>query len=56
MGKKRFVDSNKREERAIEKVMASAGISKGRAIAILKSKEVLKQKKGNKGLLVKKNK
>ena len=54
--RKRFVDSDSREERAISKVMASAGVSKGRAIAILKSKGTLKQKKGKRGLLISRKK
>lgn len=53
---KKFVDNDKREEKVIDKVMASSGVKKGNAIAILKSKGVLKQKKGKKGLLVKKKK
>ena len=54
--RKKFVDSDKREEKVIGKVMASAGVPKGRAIAILKSKGVLKQKKGKRGLLISKKK
>jgi hypothetical protein len=53
---KGFSDNDVKEERAISKVMASANVSKGRAIAILKSKGVLKQKKGKRGLLIKKKK
>lgn len=52
----KHVDNDKREERAIKKVMVSSNVPKGRAIAILKSKGVLKQKKGERGLLIKKKK
>jgi len=52
--KSRYSDNDKREEKVIGKVMASAKVPKGRAIAILKSKGVLKQKKGKRGLLIKK--
>ena len=51
---KNFSDNDKREEKLIKKVQGSSGVSKGSAIAILKSKGVLKQKKGKRGLLVKK--
>lgn len=51
--KKKYTDNNKREEKTINKVMSRSGVSKGSAIAILKSKGVLKQKKGAKGLLIK---
>jgi hypothetical protein len=52
--KKKFVDSDTQEDKLIKKVMASGKVRKGAAIAILKSKGVLKQKKGEKGLMVKK--
>ena len=52
----RYKDNDKREEKTIKKVQKSSGVSKGSAIAILKSKGVLKQKKGKKGLLIKKKK
>lgn len=48
----RYVNNDKREDRVIGKVQASAKVPKGRAIAILKSKGVLKQKKGKRGLLI----
>ena len=51
---KKFASNDAKEERTIKKVMASAKVPKGRAIAILKSKGVLKQKKGKRGLLIKK--
>ena len=53
---KGYSDNNKREEKVIGKVMSSAKVPKGRAIAILKSKGVLKQKKGKRGLLIKNKK
>ena len=52
----KYVDNNKREEKVINKVRKNSKVSKGQAIAILKSKGVLKQKKGKKGLLIKKKK
>lgn len=54
--RKKFVDNDKKEERAIRKVQKSAKVPKGRAIAILKSQGTLKQKKGEKGLVIKKKK
>ena len=50
--KSRYVDNDKREEKVIKKVKKSAKVPKGNAIAILKSKGVLKQKKGG-GLAIK---
>lgn len=52
--KSSYVDNNKREEKIINKVKKSSGVDKGSAIAILKSKGVLKQKKGG-GLAVKRS-
>lgn len=52
--KSSYVDNNKREEKLIKKVQKSADVPKGNAIAILKSKGVLKQKKGG-GLAVKRS-
>lgn len=52
--KSSYVDNNKREEKIINKVKNSAKVDKGSAIAILKSKGVLKQKKGG-GLAVKRS-
>lgn len=56
MAKKRYVDNDSREEKLIKKVQKSSKVKKGSAIAILKSKGVLKQAKGKKGLLIKKKK
>ena len=50
----KYIDNDKKEERLINKVKTNAGVGKGSAIAILKSKGTLKQKKGTKGLTVKK--
>jgi hypothetical protein len=52
----KYVDNDKREEKLINKVKKKSGYSKGQAIAALKSKGVLKQAKGKKGLKVKKKK
>lgn len=49
----KYVDNDKREEKLIKKVKTSAKVGKVSAIAILKSKGVLKQKKGKRGLKVK---
>ena len=49
----KYVDNDTREEKIIEKVKKGSGVDKGSAIAILKSKNVLKQKKGKPGLVVK---
>lgn len=51
---KKYTDNDKKEEKLIDKVKSSAKVAKGNAIAILKSKDILKQAKGKKGLLVKK--
>jgi len=53
---KKYRDNDSREEKAIKKVMNSSKVTKGRAIAILKSKGTLKQKKGTQGLMIKKKK
>jgi hypothetical protein len=50
----KYIDNDQREERIISKIKKSAKVPKGRAIAILKSKGVLKQAKGKRGLLVEK--
>ena len=52
----KYTDNNSREERVIDKVMKNAKVAKGNAIAILKSKGVLKQKKGKPGLMIKSKK
>lgn len=49
----KYVDNDSREEKLISKVKKSAKVPKGNAIAMLKSKDVLKQAKGKKGLLIK---
>ena len=53
---KKYVDNNKREEKTIKSVMKNAKVAKGNAIAILKSKGILKQKKGKPGLMIKQKK
>jgi hypothetical protein len=50
----KYVDNDKKEEKLINKVKKGSGYDKGQAIATLKSKGVLKQKKGERGLMVKK--
>lgn len=51
----KYTDNDKREEKIIKKVQKSSKVPKGNAIAILKSKGVLKQAKRKKGLMVKKS-
>lgn len=49
----KYVDNDNREENVINRVMKKSRVDKGSAIAILKSKDVLKQKKGKPGLKIK---
>lgn len=51
---KKYTNNDRREEKAINKVRKSAGVDKGSAIAILKNQGTLKQKKGERELLIKK--